>query len=144
VGTFAILWRKLSDLDKSIEQRRGKYIVAMVRKWRKALSIDPRWRLSVSVMDIENQGEISFDDANYFVADISITRALLNPRLTKKYFEKRAESIIVHELLHLLMLDYDGLCESFAPKSLTSEFEKRQEQLVTTLERAFLQISRKK
>jgi hypothetical protein len=119
------------------EQARFNAFKKEVDHWFKMLLIDPLWNVDLVVMDDEAMGEkTAYADigrSEYWHGEIGIAREALETPL-KEASELR-QSIISHEMLHILTADYHRACITAAGKDerLQEEIIYRYEQLICKL-----------
>jgi hypothetical protein len=127
------------------EERRAKGVFdRAVRHWRRILLVDPIWRIRVGVAEDEDmgQGEANVDigAAEYYRADISISRHLLS--LREDRLDAMAANIACHELLHIVAADFHraALVAAGDNRPMCDELRYRYEQFVSRFSMILLNL----
>ena len=118
--------------------KQHKYIISRVKYWRDRLCVDNRITISIkfetpSEDDIDAYACCHLGDLPYFKATI----VFFPKALETKQFLSQVDSIICHEVLHILMGDLFAYVESKTEPRDADYLTKLEENLVCCLERAF-------
>lgn len=110
-----------------------------VAKWREFLMIDPKWRVLVKCVSQPPEqprslAAIDVDIAEYWRVDVELYPALTD--IPADEYAERADSAILHEMLHLLMWQMTSMAYNMAGDNspLVLELMKLEEQTVQHLE----------
>ena len=120
---------------------------SLIKKWKSILLLDPIWSILVEVQYEEEMdgavGRIDTGRVEYFSATIEISDVLM-------YFEEEdmlhiLETLICHELIHLVMVDFFRTAKLAAGKSkeMHEEINYKYEQFTSRLQQAFLKLNDK-
>ncbi len=92
------------DVDKNSGLTK-KELEKLLNVWQSKLRVD-NWDISISIV---NFGRKDHKQSGDFVADISVKKAKI--LLTADPFRGDEEYTLVHELIHILLYDYDNFSE---------------------------------
>ncbi len=128
---------KEKDLTQQ-EQARYKAFQKEVQHWFKILLIDPLWEVDLVVMGDEVMGEkaayADISRSEYWHGEIGIARESLDIPLKEAALTR--QSIISHEMLHILTADYHRASLTAAGKD-----EKLQDELIYRYEQMICKLS---
>ena len=118
----------------------------LIKKWSKILLLDPLWNTTVEFyedLDIENAlARLDTSMSEYYKAILEISSDLF--LIEVELFKKKMDSIICHELLHILMLDFYRASVLMAEnEKIKNELRYRYEQTTTRLQNSFINLIKK-
>ncbi len=122
-----------------------KEVGALIRKWRDILGINPRWEFMITVYETE---EDTPRKKRHLAAWIDnrgpYLRSYLGVNVWQPEVQEDLETVITHELLHLLMDRIDVALRESLGKKFEKTYEEMLESVVCSLEQAFLAVRPKK
>jgi hypothetical protein len=118
----------------------------LIKKWSKILLLDPLWNITVEFyedLDMENAlARLDTSMSEYYKAILEISSDLF--LIEVELFKKKMDSIICHELLHILMLDFYRASVLMAEnEKIKNELRYRYEQTTTRLQNSFINLIKK-
>jgi len=104
-------------------------ITKLIEKWRDILYINKVWNITICLEEMDCVGALDISSAEYYKADLIINENIINDL-------NKVEELIVHEFVHLVMVDFMRTGLLFAKtKSEKKELGYKYEQLTTKISR---------
>ena len=107
-----------------------KELNGLLKKWQKNLLLD-KWKLSLEIVDFKRK---DYKQSGDIKVDLKKKSAIV--LLTKDPFLNE-EEVLIHELMHLILWDFDIFCEKIVlekDKPLKGQHEKYMDKLENTVE----------
>lgn len=111
-----------------------------MEKWRRLLGLSPRWEFAIKLYATEHDTpEDERDCATYVETDGAYLRSCISFNLWHRECRKDIESVVTHEMIHVLM-DPVALALEDALKKTPSLYRSMHESFTTAIEGAFREI----
>jgi hypothetical protein len=125
-------------------KKRLNLIKSIIRKWRKILFLGDIWDINIIVDEELEENVIAAVDisnAEYYKVDLLISPDIFN--LDEKFFVKEIETILVHELSHLISMDFMRTALLFSRNNEQKmEIKYKCEKLTSRLQKIFINLEK--
>lgn len=123
-------------------RKRLNLIKSIIKKWKKILFLGDLWDINIIVDEELEENVIAAVDisnSEYYKVDLLISPDIFN--LDEEYFVMEIENILVHELSHLISMDFMRTALLFSKNNEQKmEIKYKCEQLTSRLQKIFIKL----